>query len=849
MRYFPLVALMLLAAGATAQQYPAFNQVWNISLGGDIIDVRDITGDGDWDITVALLREEGSYVYLLDTDGVLVWRNKISVIWPENTPGTVVVDDIDGNNNTNLVVGAIVKAKSCYGQLSPFATPVFVIERNPEVDTTTLKWVNRGYGYPITLDVADIGGDQKKEIIMGTRQGMVYALNSDGVVIWRHPTEGTVHKVKVADLNRDGRAEILVGTYKDVQVLDNTGRRLWTYPVGIAVHGIHASDITGDGLLEVLAVDNNHTLYALKADGKLLYTYNLSAIKSPIASGDFDGDGRNEVIIASADTVYAISGEGKLLYSHTVGYPIVDMAAKSLKKDGVDNLVVLGARRITNHVINHDFLKDVKAQTHLNLSRQHYEDKEYENAVENAEAALELYTELNDTRRIEQAQYILSQSEDNIRAKELYDEAQEHYMLGEYEQARRKAADAEKLYIGLRNLYLTEQALDLANMAGEQIDADYFLERAKQYYRSGEYLDGSVYASKALEMFERLENTEKADKARNIVENSNLYPKANQLYEEAMRHYEEKQYNRTLEKARESKDIYERLGDEGRVKTLENLIEKTTTELERLSNVGIGNRYMQYAQSKMDQSNFHGCVEDAKKSIQYYYMTGEDTMLMSAQAILARCERGIEAKKHMEKANELYIGEKYEEAIDYAAKARQIYRGIEDINSALTSSELILEIQEEQDRIKKQKEEEENWDMITKIAIVSATAIIAAVTAYFLALKKRKKPNPPEEEIPPEPNAEEQNYLDLLTQTQEPPKQVGEPEEETPKEMETPWEETIKEMEPTEDKDESTITILPKDIKNTETETAEKKPEKEIAEKIKKDLQEIDRKLKEKQMK
>ncbi|MBU0761879.1 MAG: hypothetical protein KKD39_02535 [Candidatus Altiarchaeota archaeon] len=843
MRVYEVLLLVLMCTDVLAIDYPPLNEVWNVSLGGDVIDIKDVDKDGKLDITLGLLREQGSYAYLLDNDGILQWRNKISVIWPENTPGTFVVDDIDENNNTDLVVGAVVEAKSCYGQLSPYATPIFVLERNPSLENNMLKWVNRGYGYPITLDVSDVVGDSKKEVIMGTRQGMVYMLNSDGQVLMRYPTDGTVNSVLASDLNNDGRKEIILGTFQAIELIDRDGARIWRYNIGLPVKKVFAYDLTGNGLKEVLATDENHTLYVLKSEGVSLFNYSLDAIKPPITAGDFDGDGKNEAVIASGDRVYAVAQSGNLVFIHEVGYPVVDLSSASLKGDGVTNMLVLGARKLVNYVINPDFVDDVKADKYLETAQTQYEEKAYDSALKNAVNAREYYMRLNDSVGLYIADKIANESDRYVRANKLLSDAEKYYSVGEYNTSKDNAGEAEKIYISLNDQTMTQKALELANNAADQLDADYFYLRALEYFRAGKYFDGSIYAKKSQEMYEKLNNTEKATLAAKLVENTSLYPKANEAYDKAMRAFEGKEYEKTIEYAGEASTIYEKLGDTSRKKTSDSLSEKAKAELDRLEKVLTGTRYYGLGESKFNQSNFNGCIDDAGKAKEYFLNASETEKTKSTEAMIIRCERGIEGKRYVEKANELYIAGQYEEAIDYASKARQIFRGIDDIDSALSASDLILEIQEEQKRLLAEKATDETDSNLVTIALAVAVILVAAATGYIL-YTKRKKTKPPEdiEEETPEPETEKTDYLDILEEIakqklpgEEPQQETPEtekppPDPETPYEPENPPQQETPNPPDTEEK--------PQEPKIEQSETTS---EHEKAEKIKKELEEIDK--------
>ncbi|MFH1055887.1 MAG: FG-GAP-like repeat-containing protein [Candidatus Altiarchaeota archaeon] len=734
---------LLLAAGlVNAATYPILREVWVINLGGDRLDIRDVDGDGRLDIMIGFFKNEGSYVYLLDNNGILQWRNKISVIWPNNTPHTVTVDDIDANNNTDIVVGSVIEAKTCAAGLSEYNQPIFVLERNPLLQDNMLKWRHLGYGLSISIYVADINGDKQKEVISGAREGIVYTINSDGTLRWKYETEGSVNAVYAADLNGDGTSEILAGSYKYLHVTNNLGNRIWRFDTGGQVTAVYAADINNDGQKEALAITENDTIFAISAGGNKLWEYHLLAVKPIVTAADIDADGYGEVMIASSKTIYALDYTGKLKWTYETTYPIVDMKTGQLQETN-ENLVILGARQITTYKINADYLNNLKAQYNLKKSTEYLANNSFEKAQQHAELAYELYSQLNDTTSKENALKINESSVLQVTAAALYKEAQEAYTSGDYQTSKEKAIEAEKLYSKIKDENRTNQALTLVNKAIDQIDAEYFYQRALGYYRSENYLEGIVYSKKALDIYLQLKDTTNINKAEKLFNNTEEYPKANKNYEEAIRQYEKQNYNQAATAAQQAKNSYEKVGDKSRVTSIESIISKINREIEKIEHKAKGDEYYDRANSKLNTTNYPGCIEDATTS-QTLYANATDTQgETKARNLITLCEIGVEAQKHYAKANELYTNQQYEAAKDYAEKARKLYRGIDQTDAALQTTDLILEIEAEQKN--KQQTIPKQQDNTLPTAAAAVAALIVAASAYLL-IKKFKKPKPKKEE-------------------------------------------------------------------------------------------------------
>ncbi|MFD5205710.1 VCBS repeat-containing protein [Streptomyces anulatus] len=99
-----------------------------------------------------------------------------------------------------------------------------------------LLWQKAVPGRVYGIELADTTGDRKPEILVAAETDAVVLAAKDGRTLADIDGEGAlVRSVTGADLNKDGRAEVLVPTDK-VRAYSNTGRKLWEYaPEGAAV--------------------------------------------------------------------------------------------------------------------------------------------------------------------------------------------------------------------------------------------------------------------------------------------------------------------------------------------------------------------------------------------------------------------------------------------------------------------------------------------------------------------------------------------------------------------------------------------------------------------------------------
>lgn len=107
----------------------------------------------------------------------------------------------------------------------------------------------------------------------------------------------------VADLDRDGHAEVIWGSY-DVVALDGaTGTLKWRASNGSRVWpGVAVADLTGDGNLEVVAGRGGDQLTVYDRNGSALWTRNPfgSGEVRTLAVEDLDTDGILEIVVGRA---------------------------------------------------------------------------------------------------------------------------------------------------------------------------------------------------------------------------------------------------------------------------------------------------------------------------------------------------------------------------------------------------------------------------------------------------------------------------------------------------------------------------------------------------------------------
>jgi hypothetical protein len=135
--------------------------------------------------------------------------------------------------------------------------------------------------------IVDVAGDARPEIVSAVPDGRVYAVSATGRRLWafdyaRAAPKTFASEVVAADLNRDGRPELVLGTYAlapgsgRLLVLSGTGRLLHevrlphqrTNGNGVGVAAAPSiADLDGDGRLEIVVTTFDHGIDVFRVPG------------------------------------------------------------------------------------------------------------------------------------------------------------------------------------------------------------------------------------------------------------------------------------------------------------------------------------------------------------------------------------------------------------------------------------------------------------------------------------------------------------------------------------------------------------------------------------------------------
>jgi FG-GAP-like repeat/Domain of unknown function (DUF4214) len=321
--------------------------------------VGDFNGDGKLDFVTANNNSASVSVFLGHGDGTFADPANYGV---GSQPSAVVVGDFNGDGKPDLAVA----------NANAFAVGNSISVLLNRGDGTFQDPVNFGAGVaPSALAVGDFDGDGKLDLaVVNTFSSNVGVLLGHGDGTFADPvfyqTGSQPRAITVADFNGDGKPDLAVANSQSntVTILLNRGQGTFqanpTVTVGTSPVAIVAADFNGDGQPD-LAVANaggfsaadgpnggNVSVLLSNGDGTFQPAVNYAADFAPsaLAVGDFDGDGRLDLMAANqgSNTVSLLPGRGDGTFGGAIGFTAganpSALAAGDFDGDGFADLVV-----------------------------------------------------------------------------------------------------------------------------------------------------------------------------------------------------------------------------------------------------------------------------------------------------------------------------------------------------------------------------------------------------------------------------------------------------------------------------------------------------------------------------
>jgi len=510
--------------------------------------VADIDKDGRDEIIAGVL----FYVYCFDDNGNIKWKVLTD---SSNTITSIEITDINNDGYDEIIVAGD----------STISYNIHAIDRNGKI-----LWKARAPEGVNSIAIGDIDDNKKPDIVAGTvgRHGVYYKssflilLNSSGKCLWKQRTKRGTVKIKLWDINNDGKLEIFLGSLQYLWVFDYTGNEIMNYETKGYINDIIVDDIDGNGKNDIILASND--LYVLNSDSSLKWT-NSAGMESinDLEIIDTNQDNCKEILVAS-DSLYLVDCDNNVIWSYHTKKAVKTISIGDIDGDSFPEIM---AGSLDNNVYvftQKGYQMRAEAERYYSLAKNLYAAGNLRKALENAMKAMDYYQQLNDTEKI---------------------------------------SDIEKLVSLIR---------DMIQKQNEEVILAYsYYNRSVSFYLHNDYINASFWAKKAKYKYQSLHNETMVIKSENIINNSYRYMRieAEKLLNNAIINYNKSNYSNAILNAEDSSRRYIWLGDRNKsIESLELIATIYTALAEKQRHAGDFENASIYAQKALF---VYGCIEES----------------------------------------------------------------------------------------------------------------------------------------------------------------------------------------------------------------------------------------------
>lgn len=275
-----------------------------------------------------------------------LWRNNVEYLWDHKTGGRIYA----------LSTASLEEIKRKCVFAGSEDGKAYAID----IENGSILWEFKAGGGVRGIDVSQISVNEDiKKIAVGSVDGNVYLLNTEGKPEWNFQTQNWVLFTHMQCINGDGKKEIIYGSDGHyVGATDIFGRHLWKFKTKDRVRAVTSADINNDGLFEVIAGSDDQNVYIINNLGEVIFSFPAPHWVLAIHADDINNDGITEILIGTEDGgLYVYNPQGTLLWKYETGHWIAALYTQRGAIKDEKNIVVGSADRFLYCLSNNGVLK------------------------------------------------------------------------------------------------------------------------------------------------------------------------------------------------------------------------------------------------------------------------------------------------------------------------------------------------------------------------------------------------------------------------------------------------------------------------------------------------------------
>jgi len=365
--------------GGSAQRVQVFDSYglskWNYATYSRVTAVAaaDIEGDETEEVIAG-----SDKLFILDGLGGIV--NTIDIADISEIKNDEI-SSIDLVNNSLYGYPLILVATAKGTKVVAFKTHYNTSEKTYQIDRV---W-ERDFGERLVSHrVVDLTGEGNGELLVGTEDDYITALNGNGDVLWSFKANGDVTDESFADINSDGRGEVILGTVSGTiyVISKDKGEFMWRYDLNEPIGKVEVADLEGDPYKEVVVGTLTRMVYVFEVN-------------------------QTFTDLQMAEDLYIKAQEFYIISEYNLSLEFLTQAKEFYMKANDP----VGVRKTNELIKNIDEkfsgLKRYQADMYYNKAQEYFVEEDYLQAKQFAEMAKILYDEFRDTQNSLKAELLL----------------------------------------------------------------------------------------------------------------------------------------------------------------------------------------------------------------------------------------------------------------------------------------------------------------------------------------------------------------------------------------------------------------------------------------------------------